>query len=143
MIKALEALEVVKQALADFYRVPKERTIFDELDIIEKALKDYEMERTLRIRLENINYYLVREKQENEKKLKALVIIKKKQVDVYRFMTCKTLTTYNLNYIRLRKNELRKYEYNLLKEILLWVYSTTRIDYKNKRRFCRSDETLS
>ena len=46
-------------------------------DIIETALKDYEMEHTLRVRLENINYELVREKQENEKKLKALEIIKK------------------------------------------------------------------
>ena len=44
---------------------------------IEKELKEYEMEHTLRIRLENINYELVREKQENEKKLKALEIIKK------------------------------------------------------------------
>lgn len=43
---------------------------------IEKELKEYEMEHTLRIRLENINYELVREKQENEKKLKALEIIK-------------------------------------------------------------------
>lgn len=44
--------------------------------LIETALKDYEMEHTLRIRLENINYELVREKQKNDKELKALEIIK-------------------------------------------------------------------
>lgn len=43
-----------------------------DYDIIAQALKEYEMEHTLRVRLENINYELVREKQENEKKLKAL-----------------------------------------------------------------------
>ena len=52
-----------------------------------------------------------------EKELKALEIVKKKQVDVYRLMTCETLATYNLNYAILRKNELRKYEYDLLKEV--------------------------
>lgn len=46
------------------------------LDIIEQALKEYEMEHTLRIRLENINYELCREKERSEKKLKALEIIK-------------------------------------------------------------------
>lgn len=44
----------------------------DSLDTIEKELKEGEMEHTLRVRLENINYELVREKQESEKKLKAL-----------------------------------------------------------------------
>ena len=44
----------------------------ERFSIIEKELKEGEMEHTLRVRLENINYELVREKQENEKKLKAL-----------------------------------------------------------------------
>lgn len=44
----------------------------NDLDTIEKELKEGEMEHNLRVRLENINYELVREKQESEKKLKAL-----------------------------------------------------------------------
>ena len=52
------------------------------IEIVSKALKDYEMEHTLRIRLENTNYELVREKQENDKKIKALEIIDRKNVDI-------------------------------------------------------------
>ena len=44
----------------------------EDFDNIENALKDYEMEHTLRIRLENANYELVRKNQENEKKLEAI-----------------------------------------------------------------------
>ena len=68
----LEAVKKLRQNWID------ETHLFDDdlLDIVENALKEYEMEHTLRIRLENINYELVREKERNEKKLKALEIIK-------------------------------------------------------------------
>ena len=81
MNKELTPLEAAKElkdeVVANYYQ---DQNWFDErYEIIEKALKDYEMEHTLRVRLENINYELVREKQANKKKLKALEIIKDKQ----------------------------------------------------------------
>ena len=75
MSKGLEALERIKNhssvSIDYFYE-----HFGEDLDTIEKELKEYEMEHTLRVRLENINYELVREKQENENKLKAFEIIK-------------------------------------------------------------------
>lgn len=49
-----------------------------KFNIIEAKLKNYELERALRIRFENANYELVRKKQDNKKKLEALEIIKSK-----------------------------------------------------------------
>ena len=73
MSKASEALERLKfNLLAEGFW----QDVLQDMLVIETALKEREMEHTLRIRLENINYDLVREKQENEKKLKALEIIK-------------------------------------------------------------------
>ena len=81
----LEELQFIRQfEINDDHRTLNDHVICRQsLDNIETALKDYEMEHTLRVRLENINYELVREKQANEKKLKALEIIKEKQIDVY------------------------------------------------------------
>lgn len=93
----------------------------EDLDTIFTALKDYEMEHTLRIRLENINYELVREKQKNDKELKALEIIKEKQVDVYILLKTKSLDEYNEWYVGIQDDfiPLTQEEYDLLKEILL------------------------
>ena len=94
---------------------------YDEnIKIIETALKDYEMEHALRIRLENANYELVREKQKNQKKLKALEIIKNKQVDVRYLFQCKSLRQYNFIYEGTNQSELclTEEEYDLLKEML-------------------------
>ena len=55
-----------------------------------------------------------------EKELKAFEIIKEKKVDVYRLMQCHFVAEYNMTYVRKRKYELRKYEYDLLNEVLLW-----------------------
>ena len=76
MSKGLDALQDIRLRLFIESEVQSKKVIKD-LKTIEEELKDYEMEHTLRIRLENINYELVREKQENENKLKALDIIKK------------------------------------------------------------------
>ena len=88
--------------------------------IVEKELKDYEMEHTLRIRLENINYELVREKQENEKKLKALDIIKKYNIrpsDLL-YHTTYIAYLYNMTIITEGDEIMSEEEYDLLKEVL-------------------------
>lgn len=85
MNEGLEALHHprIKSARVDISAEGKHDIAYMRFDdtkqytAIENELKEYEMEHTLRVRLENINYELVREKQENEKKLKALEIISK------------------------------------------------------------------
>lgn len=85
-------------------------------EIIEKALKDYEMEHTLRIRVENINYELVREKQDNEKKFKAFAfdIIKRElMLEVKEDDGLYRLITYQSD-----NHLISKDQYDLLKEAL-------------------------
>lgn len=111
MSKELKALEKLRQNFKDGSH------LFDNdlLDIIEKALKEYEMEYTLRIRLENANYELVREKQENDKKLKTLEIIKKElMLEVKEDNGLYRLITYQSD-----NHLIRKDQYELLKEVLL------------------------
>ena len=98
------------------------------------TLKNSEMERTLRVRLENINYELVKEKEANEKKLKALEIIKEKNVEVGRLkrlfndeVVIRLAKIYKGNYFLYLYNSccgelygrLTEEEINLLKEVLL------------------------
>lgn len=109
MSKELEALEKI----VDTYCIDN---IDKEISIIATALKDYEMEHTLRIRLENAIYELVREKQENEKKLKALEIIKGKEVNVFLLLHSRNLKIYNDIVEDNRK--LTQEKYDLLKEAL-------------------------
>ena len=93
-LTALEALSVIYN-LEDLQGGKDE--FWKAYRIIENALKDYEMEHTLRIRLENINYELVREKQENEKKLKALEIIKNHKLLNYVLKNPKCASMYHLD----------------------------------------------
>ena len=109
MSKELEALEKI----VDTYCIDN---IDKEISIIATALKDYEMEHTLRIRLENAIYELLREKQENEKKLKALEIIKGKEVNVFVLLHSVNLKIYNDIVEDNRK--LTQEKYDLLKEAL-------------------------
>lgn len=69
MTKELEALEIVRKELIKCHRLPNE-THYDELDIIETALKEYEGAK-------NHIKALNEERIENSLKLKALEIIKK------------------------------------------------------------------
>lgn len=71
MSKELRALERIRDFMSKNAVHWKQ-----DIAMIETALKNYEMEHALRIRLENINYELVREKEKNQKKLKALEIIR-------------------------------------------------------------------
>lgn len=90
----------------------------EDLDIVFSALKDYEMEHTLRIRLEDINYELVRETQITEWKLKALAIIKEKSVDVQLLKDIKNVPNYNWC-VHTKDRALTEEEFKLLKEVLL------------------------
>lgn len=80
-----------------------------EFALIETTLKDYEGAK------EHIKA-LNKERVENSIKLKALEIIRKKEVDVHLFKICPNYE-YN-NWIRDDERQLTKEEYDLLKEIL-------------------------
>lgn len=110
MSKELKALERVKNFMSNNAVHWKQ-----DIGYIETALKDYEMEHTLRIRLENINYELVRENQENNKKLKALEIIKDKEPSIMRIRLTKNSKHYNA--IMPDWRQLTKEEFNILKEV--------------------------
>ena len=118
MSKELTPLEAVKCLKEQFEICGIKNNPY--LKIIETALKDYEMEHTLRIRLENINYELVEEKQENEKKLKALEIIKEKRVDITFFDTYIKWNweKYQNRKLKCSEKELTKEEFDFLKEIM-------------------------
>ena len=135
MSKELEAFENIKREagtpyFSTLYDIDMWRedfaTVKDKLKRLEELEKEWEMEHTLRIRLENINYELVREKESNEKKLKALEIIKEYQVDVALLIDCQCEEEY-LNrlcnrYLAIREKlgykRLGKEEYELLKDIV-------------------------
>lgn len=67
MSEGLEALKDIREIFTchDF-------DFIEKCDIIEKELKNGEMEHTLRVRLENINYELVRDKEKKDKTLDIL-----------------------------------------------------------------------
>ena len=108
-LKALERLGLyeltdVKQFVKDYSR--------EEYKIIETALKQLEMEHTLRIRLENANYELVRKQEKQDEILK---VIKEKKVDILLLISSGTLGFYNLHRPLGTKKLLGK-EFDLLKE---------------------------
>ena len=80
--------------------------------IIETALKDHEKITGGDFHIEPINVHI-----ENQKKIKALEIIKEKEVDVFIFLHSGDLETYNDIVEDNRK--LTQEEYDLLKEVLL------------------------
>ena len=81
-------------------------------EIIETALKDYEKITGGDFHIEPINVHI-----ENQKQIKALEIIKEKEVDVFIFLHSGDLETYNDIVEDNRK--LTQEEYELLKEVLL------------------------
>lgn len=127
MSKELEILEHLRKGVQ--YINQDESPAFisqyeEDLDKIENALIEYEMERTLRIRLENINYELVREKQENEKKIKAFEIIKENLIfsldESESNKSCLTIgVKVDKNHIVVIYQTFDKEKIDLLKEVLL------------------------
>lgn len=58
---------------------------------------------------------------EKEKQDEILRIIKEKRVDIDMFMKCEDLDSYNYNIMYWHGNTLTQEEYDLLKEVLLWL----------------------
>lgn len=114
MSKELEALKRFKDNIRwleentslKHYFENNELHFKEDLDIIETALKEYEEIKSI-LYDENHVY----------KRIKALMIIREKDVDMWEFKCYKTLTDYNQNVSPLRW--LTPEEYNLLNEVLL------------------------
>lgn len=113
MNKGLEAIEILKER--KWVDIEQYKAL---CELIKTALIDGEIEHTLRIGLENVNYKLVREKQDNEKKLKALEIIKEKQVNVWCLLKV-GLKRYNNEFVYQKERHLTQEEYDLLKKVVL------------------------
>ena len=120
MSKELTPLEALKTIIlgtnVDTYRSSVEE-IDNAISIIETALKRLE-------KIETTTHSVLREDISN--KLKALEIIKEKRVDVDYLITCierniKPLQNYNEYIKEFYGIELAQEEYDLLKEVLLWL----------------------
>jgi len=118
MSKGLEALEKAREFAAKTLFLCEnqyEKDFYEQLDIIEKELKDYEKIKDIRI---TARFDLDQANKEH----KALEIIKNKRIDFGYFIRCieisnEPLLKYNLTvppFMRITTNE-----YNLLKEVLL------------------------
>ena len=108
----LEALEKIQYMLKGY------ETAIEPLQIIESTLKDYEI---LCEQLEKANNVYRDLMVENERNIKALEIIKEKDVSMYWLRHSKNVDEYN-NFILTDKRQYQKLtqeEYDLLKEVLL------------------------
>lgn len=126
MNKNLEALERIKYKLSS----TKANGYWEDLDIIGNALNKLEtLEEGFR-GLTDTDKDLVQERIRNQKKLKALQIIKEKQVNVQNFKsTCSTMSYEQylfmwqegcfMGIMLTSKTMLIQEEYDLLKEVLL------------------------
>jgi len=119
-LSPLEALEIIKHT-TDLYRPNELNGYKNELDIIETALKrNVELE-LANIELEHHLKLAEKELNENERKLKALEIIKEKRVDVCLLISC--IYDFDLDYYNScmcnKERCLTQEEYDLLKEVLL------------------------
>ena len=118
----------MSKELEAFLRIEKSSKRYkgrkDDLDAVFTAIRNCETERSLRINLENINYELVREKEKNQRKLKALEIIKETFDFSVEIGSCPDGTiTYRLNVwckgTPVVCRNISKDKYDLLKEVLL------------------------
>lgn len=146
-LEALKSLKIIKEMYEHFvktYRELEPKLMIcekEDFDIIETALKDYELMKQAKIiiadkkisdddleKLKNQRMFLCSSgeskiellfDEETQKKLKALEIIKNKQVNVFVLLHIGDLETYN-DMIADNRN-LTKEEYDLLKDVLLWL----------------------
>lgn len=115
-----KGLEAFKRAttMVGFYDY-NENQYMEDLKIIETALKRLERyEQPLTAYLDKSEEELFEEAKRNEKKIKALEIIKKKNVDVGWLKNSETLKHYNMCIGNIHK-EITQEEWDLLKEALL------------------------
>lgn len=104
-LSPLEALEEIRNF---FHPFENEETF----EIIETTLKDYEKKTKLAKEYDDVNNVA--------KRLKALEIIKEKQVDVYAVIESKSLKEMNDRFwFPKEEYKLTQEEYDLLKEVLL------------------------
>ena len=109
MSKGLEAFNRIKSYFNPKQLLTKEKTLSD-LNTIEKELREYEGAK-------NHIEALHKERVENSLKLKALEIIKEKEVNVYDFKEYESKYEYN-KHTEEEFQELTQEEYDLLKEVL-------------------------
>lgn len=120
MSKELQALERAKREHSALNCGFPDVEYLTQIDEIEKKLKELEeLENRCSkagITIDDYFKYLIEETIDNYKKLKALEIIKDKNVDVAWLCGCEKLEDYNKLY---QVPNLTKEEYDLLKEVLL------------------------
>lgn len=120
-LTSLEAFENTKNLILpvledDDWRIT--RCLFkDYLDIIETALKEQEEDKKLLNEQAKSNRYLMEQIKQSQKKLKALEIIKEKNVSIVWLKWCPDRAEYND--LASKEEQLTQDEYNLLKEVLL------------------------
>lgn len=114
MGKELDALERLKTApsfmggTAEYQFCTKSETLL---------MQDYETVKQALLKAQEPKQY-VDELKLVEKKLQALEIIKKKEVNMQVFNQCEDVETYNKVYIKQKDRQLTEEEFNLLKEVL-------------------------
>lgn len=131
MSKELEALMEIKRQVGnihyfDFAQNPPRMTTTMLIntpffDIIETALKDYGKLKDEYDKLESIYTHFIKQynllMKDHSNVLKALGIIKEKNINIYWLKTSANLSRYNLAVGNSQK--LKKQDYELLKEVLL------------------------
>lgn len=121
-LEALRKIEIHLDYLDETYNV----NYGEEFDIIEKELKELEERREMMKRFNEACVPMILDN-ETEKKLKALEIINKKEINISVLKVCSTFKEYN-NYIRneyqycteiIEEMSLTQEEWDLLREVLL------------------------
>lgn len=116
MSKELEALNDLRNKCCDYLSLSMDRQVCDSFKLIEAALKEKEnIEKTIN-ELFSENGKVITTI-DIKKQLKAIEIIKDKEVNVFIFLHSGDLETYNDMVEENRK--LTQEEYDLLKEVLL------------------------
>ena len=112
-LSPLECLKIVKEFALEFIESNiDKRVIIGGCEIIETALKEYDGAKK---HIEALN----KERIENSIKIKALEIIKEKNVDIRGIKETKDVHEYNVKFPTTLNEFLEEQEYRLLKEVLL------------------------
>ena len=113
-MKSLEALKEIEKCMVQNCDYAE---YYNEFKVIEKELKAYEELESMHEELAKAYNKLCQEKIEWLKQKQALEIIRTKHVDMHWLISSKNRSTYNLGVGGI--HELKKKEYDLLKEVML------------------------